>query len=381
MQAPASELRTPGAGDRGRGAGRGPVLRHRAHLADRFPRRHRRPDSAGLVYGVMGIGSTILALSIRCSPSGPPLARLAVSLLMLAAMIATLRWAVGLIGAMESWASASADGGDAVQPRRGASAGRSATVMSMLARRRSSASPEPALTGAVVDVLRGGHVAAHRSRRPGGARRSGQRAARPGPGRIGARRDGGASCRTGDRPRGASRRAPEAAEVRPPARRIPAGTPRPTLRAAHAARAQPAAGTSTTVSASPITTTASRTAPELTAASDQSVTAPLPGHVDHEPAARPQAQHRPGAGPGRKQGWRSRRTSTGPSSVRSWLCTSIRRGRGDPEVAVQLERRMGGPQVRQGGAAQQAAEHRVRAIPVAEPREERRPPGPGPGPS
>jgi MFS family permease len=117
-------------------------------------------DSAGLVYGVMGVGSTILALSIALFPERFRLAArwLVFSALMLAAMIA-----FGLAGGLGGLIGAMAVAGIGIGPTvvtlyslaaERSPQGRSATVMSMLGSAtivgQSAAS---ALTGAVADGI------------------------------------------------------------------------------------------------------------------------------------------------------------------------------------------------------------------------------------
>ena len=159
VQAPASELRTPRvlvivAGALGVGLFFGTVLTSlTAFLAGTGD-----SDSAGLVYGVMGIGSTILALSISLFPERFRLAArwLVFSSLMLAAMIA-FGLAGGLWGLIGAMAVAGIGIGPTVVTLYSLAAerspqGRSATVMSMLGSAtivgQSGAS---ALTGAVAD--------------------------------------------------------------------------------------------------------------------------------------------------------------------------------------------------------------------------------------
>ena len=115
-------------------------------------------DSAGLVYGVMGVGSTILALSISLFPERFRLTHrwLVFSALMLASMLC-----FGLAGGLAGLIGAMAVAGVGIGPTivtlyslaaERAPQGRSATVMSMLGSAtivgQSAAS---ALTGAVAD--------------------------------------------------------------------------------------------------------------------------------------------------------------------------------------------------------------------------------------
>ncbi|PWH06074.1 MFS transporter [Brachybacterium endophyticum] len=97
-----------------------------------------RGDSAGLVYGIMGVGSTILALGISLFPEGFSLRWrwLAFSSLMLAAMLA-----FGLAGGLTGVAAAMAVAGIGIGPTvvtlyslaaERSPQGRSATVMTML---------------------------------------------------------------------------------------------------------------------------------------------------------------------------------------------------------------------------------------------------------
>ncbi|WP_193107443.1 MFS transporter [Brachybacterium sp. FME24] len=158
-QAPARELRTLGvlvvvAGALGVGLFFGTVLTSlTAFLADTG-----HGDSAGLVYGVMGIGSTILALSITLFPEGfrLPARWLVFSALMLAAMLA-----FGLAGGLPGIIAAMAIAGIGIGPTivtlyslaaERSPRGRSATVMTMLGSAtivgQSAAS---ALTGAVAE--------------------------------------------------------------------------------------------------------------------------------------------------------------------------------------------------------------------------------------
>jgi MFS family permease len=160
-QAPASELRTARvlvivAGALGVGLFFGTVLTSlTAFLAGTGD-----SDSAGLVYGVMGVGSTILALSIALFPERFRLAArwLVFSALMLAAMIA-----FGLAGGLGGLIGAMAVAGIGIGPTvvtlyslaaERSPKGRSATVMSMLGSAtivgQSAAS---ALTGAVADGI------------------------------------------------------------------------------------------------------------------------------------------------------------------------------------------------------------------------------------
>ncbi|GAA1485487.1 MFS transporter [Brachybacterium fresconis] len=158
-QAPARELATLGvlvvvAGALGVGLFFGTVLTSlTAFLSD-----SGRGDSAGLVYGVMGVGSTILALSISLFPERFRLrARwLVFSALMLASMIA-FSLAGGLGGVIAAMAVAGIGIGPTIVTLYSLAAerspqGRSATVMSMLGSAtivgQSAAS---ALTGAVAE--------------------------------------------------------------------------------------------------------------------------------------------------------------------------------------------------------------------------------------
>lgn len=125
-------------------------------------------EAAGLVYGVMGVGSTLLALGVALFPEGFRLAWrwLVFSLLMLAAMVAF--GAAGAAGAVWSVVAAMAVAGFGIGPTivtlyslaaERAPQGRSATVMTMLGSAtivgQSAAS---ALTGAVAQ--NGGVMAA-----------------------------------------------------------------------------------------------------------------------------------------------------------------------------------------------------------------------------
>ena len=120
--------------------------------------RSGRGDSAGLVYGVMGVGSTILALSITLFPARFRLSArwLVFSALMLAAMIG-----FGLSGGLTGLIGAMAVAGIGIGPTvvtlfslaaERSPQGRSATVMTMLGSAtivgQSAAS---ALTGAVAE--------------------------------------------------------------------------------------------------------------------------------------------------------------------------------------------------------------------------------------
>jgi len=161
VQAPAAELRTARvlvivAGALGVGLFFGTVLTSlTAFLAGTGD-----SDSAGLVYGVMGVGSTILALSVALFPERFRLAArwLVFSSLMLAAMIA-FGLAGGLWGLIGAMAVAGIGIGPTVVTLYSLAAerspqGRSATVMSMLGSAtivgQSAAS---ALTGAVADSV------------------------------------------------------------------------------------------------------------------------------------------------------------------------------------------------------------------------------------
>lgn len=158
-QAPAKELRTLGvlvvvAGALGVGLFFGTVLTSlTAFLADTG-----HGDSAGLVYGVMGIGSTILALSITLFPERfrLPARWLVFSMLMLLAMLA-----FGLAGGLPGIIAAMAVAGIGIGPTivtlyslaaERSPRGRSATVMTMLGSAtivgQSAAS---AVTGAVAE--------------------------------------------------------------------------------------------------------------------------------------------------------------------------------------------------------------------------------------
>ncbi|WP_407641133.1 MFS transporter [Brachybacterium ginsengisoli] len=159
VQAPASALRTAPvlvivAGALGVGLFFGTVLTSlTAFLAETG-----NAGSAGLVYGVMGVGSTILALSISLFPERFRLSArwLVFSALMLASMIA-FGLAGGLMGLIGAMAVAGVGIGPTVVTLYSLAAerspqGRSATVMSMLGSAtivgQSAAS---ALTGAVAD--------------------------------------------------------------------------------------------------------------------------------------------------------------------------------------------------------------------------------------
>ncbi|HEX7350517.1 MFS transporter [Brachybacterium sp.] len=161
VQAPAAELRTARvlvivAGALGVGLFFGTVLTSlTAFLAGTGD-----SDSAGLVYGVMGVGSTILALSVALFPERFRLAArwLVFSSLMLASMIA-FGLAGGLWGLIGAMAVAGIGIGPTVVTLYSLAAerspqGRSATVMSMLGSAtivgQSAAS---ALTGAVADSV------------------------------------------------------------------------------------------------------------------------------------------------------------------------------------------------------------------------------------
>src|SRR5699024_3450340 len=142
VQAPARELRglpvlVVVAGALGVGLFFGTVLTSlTAFLAD-----SGRGDSAGLVYGVMGVGSTILALSITLFPARFRLSArwLVFSALMLAAMIG-FGLSGGLTGLIGARAAARS------------SQGRPAPVMTVLgAATRVGRSAASALTGAVAE--------------------------------------------------------------------------------------------------------------------------------------------------------------------------------------------------------------------------------------
>ncbi|GAA1489336.1 MFS transporter [Brachybacterium sacelli] len=161
VQAPARELRTLRvlvvvAGALGVGLFFGTVLTS----LTAFLSETGHGDSAGLVYGVMGIGSTILALSITLFPEGFALhARwLVFSALMLAAMLA-----FGVAGSLTGIVAAMAVAGIGIGPTvvtlyslaaERSPRGRSATVMTMLGSAtivgQSAAS---ALTGAVAENI------------------------------------------------------------------------------------------------------------------------------------------------------------------------------------------------------------------------------------
>ena len=159
VQAPAAELRRPRilvivAGALGVGLFFGTVLTS----LTAFLATTGEADSAGLVYGVMGVGSTILALSISLFPERFRLTHrwLVFSALMLASMLG-----FGLAGGLGGLVGAMAVAGIGIGPTvvtlyslaaERAPLGRSATVMSMLGSAtivgQSAAS---ALTGAVAD--------------------------------------------------------------------------------------------------------------------------------------------------------------------------------------------------------------------------------------
>jgi len=159
VQAPAAELRRPRilvivAGALGVGLFFGTVLTS----LTAFLATTGEADSAGLVYGVMGVGSTILALSISLFPERFRLTHrwLVFSALMLASMLG-----FGLAGGLAGLIGAMAVAGVGIGPTivtlyslaaERAPQGRSATVMSMLGSAtivgQSAAS---ALTGAAAD--------------------------------------------------------------------------------------------------------------------------------------------------------------------------------------------------------------------------------------
>ncbi|MCT1438833.1 MFS transporter, partial [Brachybacterium paraconglomeratum] len=158
-QAPAAELRTARvlvlvAGALGVGLFFGTVLTSLTAFLD----TRGAGDSAGLVYGVMGVGSTILALSISLFPERFHRSHrwLVFSVLMLASMIA-----FGLAGGLWGLVGAMAVAGIGIGPTivtiyslaaDRAPQGRSATLMSMLGSATIvGQSATSALTGAVAD--------------------------------------------------------------------------------------------------------------------------------------------------------------------------------------------------------------------------------------
>ena len=160
VQAPAAELRRPRilvivAGALGVGLFFGTVLTSlTAFLATTGD-----ADSAGLVYGVMGVGSTILALSISLFPERFRLAHrwLVFGALMLASMLA-FGLAGGLIGLIGAMAVAGVGIGPTIVTLYSLAAeraplGRSATVMSMLGSATIvGQSLASAFTGAIADA-------------------------------------------------------------------------------------------------------------------------------------------------------------------------------------------------------------------------------------
>lgn len=160
VQAPAKELRRPRvlvivAGAFGVGLFFGTVLTSlTAFLATTGD-----ADSAGLVYGVMGVGSTILALSISLFPERFRLAHrwLVFGALMLASMLA-FGLAGGLIGLIGAMAVAGVGIGPTIVTLYSLAAeraplGRSATVMSMLGSATIvGQSLASAFTGAIADA-------------------------------------------------------------------------------------------------------------------------------------------------------------------------------------------------------------------------------------